>query len=147
MTKTVIRANDSSQTPAPATQTTVAPNIQDEEVAGFALGDPKNEDGGNAAVGQELLRWQIRSFALQCLSEMFTTVARDMQANPASEAGLALQARISDLIRMAFLASTSSVVELRISGLKLIDQVLTVSHSWISNVVPSLTGVVIWKDA
>ncbi|KAG4216562.1 hypothetical protein PC116_g34957, partial [Phytophthora cactorum] len=44
--------------------------------------------------------------------------------NGESPAQSALQARIADVIRMAFSASTSSVLELRIWGLKIIGAVL-----------------------
>ena len=127
LTKTVAKANDTPQLADSTTQSSAAPDIQDEEVAGFALGNAKDEDSANAAVGQELLPWQIRVFALQCLSDVLTAGSKDLYSNPQSAAALILQQRVSDLIRIAFLASTSSILELRIGGLKLIDQILTVS--------------------
>ena len=105
------------------------PPLQDEEIAGFNLGEGKEDDATSGTVGQELLRWQVRAFALQCLSSIFAAAAKDLQPRIDSEAGLVLQQKVADIIRMAFLASTSSVVELRIGGLKLIDQVLTVWRS------------------
>ncbi|MCJ1403814.1 hypothetical protein MMC11_007037 [Xylographa trunciseda] len=126
LTKTVAKIGDVPPGPDPTILPSAAPDVQDEEVAGFALGDAKDEDGGNVSVGQELLRWQVRSFALECLSKVLSTVGSDMLAHPASEAGLALQQKVSELIRIAFLASTASVIELRIKGLKLIDQVLLI---------------------
>ena len=127
LTKTVAKASDVQQLADSTTQASAAPEVQDEEVAGFALGNPKDEDSTNAEVGQELLRWQIRAFALQCLSDVLTAGSKDFSSNPQSAAALILQQRVSDLIRVAFLASTSSIIELRIGGLKLIDQILTVS--------------------
>ncbi|MCJ1285562.1 hypothetical protein MMC26_004903 [Xylographa opegraphella] len=125
LTKTVTKSN--GVTPGPEqTLPSAAPDVQDEEVAGFALGDGKDDDGDNNSVGQELLRWQVRAFTLECLSDILSTVARDMLAHPGSLAGLAMQQKVSDLIRIAFLASTASVIELRVRGLKLIDQVLLI---------------------
>ncbi len=105
----------------------VQPDLQDEEVAGFNVGDVKDQD--SAAVPeatQELLRWQTRSFALQCLSDLVAIIGKDMELDPESTAGRALQNKIADVIRLAFLASTASVVELQVSGLRLIDQILRV---------------------
>ncbi|MCJ1385140.1 hypothetical protein MMC17_008259 [Xylographa soralifera] len=126
LTKTVTKSSDVPLVPEQATLPSAAPDVQDEEVAGFALGDAKDEDGDSTSVGQELLRWQVRAFALECLSDVLSTVGRDMLAHPGSQAGLAMQQKVSDLIRIAFLASTASVIELRIRGLKLIDQVLLI---------------------
>ena len=124
LTKTIVRADAS---PAdPKAEQSAAP-LQDEEVAGFNVGEGKEDDTTNGTVGQELLRWQVRAFALRSLRSVFATVANDFHAQADAPAILALQHSIADIIRMAFLASTSSVVELRIDGLKLIDQVLTVS--------------------
>ena len=41
-------------------------------------------------------------------------------------AEIALQQKIGDVVRMAFSASTANVVELRVWGLKILDQVLKV---------------------
>ena len=98
----------------------------DEEVAGFAVNDGTNEDSRGGAVSPELLKWQVREFALKCISDVFAAGARDSQVRPDSVAAQILQHKVADIIRMAFLASTSSIVELRIGGLKLIDQVLMV---------------------
>lgn len=106
------------------------PDFQDEEVAGFNLGDGK--DNNSAAVPeatQELLRWQTRAFAMQCLSDLAAMIGKNMELEPESKAGQALQNRIADIIRLAFLASTASVVELQVAGLRLIDQVLKVANS------------------
>ncbi|MCJ1473001.1 hypothetical protein MMC13_001650, partial [Lambiella insularis] len=125
LTKTVTKSSQPSQIPEQAVLSATAQETQDEEVAGFALGgDAKDEESGGTSVGQELSKWQVRAFAMQCLSDILSAVGRDMQAHPASAAGVTLQQRVSDLIRLAFLASTASVIELRVRGLKLIDQVL-----------------------
>ena len=103
------------------------PDLQDEEVAGFASGDVKDQN--SAAIPeatQELLRWQTRAFVLHCLSDLTAIIGKDMELEPESSAGHVLQNKIADVIRLAFLASTASVVELQVSGLRLIDQVLRV---------------------
>ncbi|KAK5990286.1 Pof6 interactor 1-like protein [Cladobotryum mycophilum] len=100
------------------------PDLQDEEVAGFA-GAGITEDKGDAAPSEaEPLRWQVTTFAISCISDMFALVAKDVATNGESSAQLALQNRIADVVRMAFSASTSSVLELRIWGLKIIGAVL-----------------------
>jgi hypothetical protein len=126
LTKTVVKPSGPAA-PETKPEQSGGPQIQDEEVAGFNVNDGKGEDGADGPVGQELLRWQVRVFVLQCLNELFVSCARDAQARRGSIPGRVLQAKIADIIRMAFLASTGSVVELRIGGLKLIDQILVVS--------------------
>lgn len=102
-----------------------APELQDEEVAGFNVADAKDQASGKLPdAAQELLRWQVRTFALQSLSDLIAIIGKDIELNPDSTAGLALQNRIADVIRLAFLASTASVVELQVGGLRLIDQIL-----------------------
>ena len=121
--------NRQADVPAtPAHKASAVPELQDEEVAGFATSENKDEDFASAqGVSQELLRWQARSFALQCLSDLIAIIGRDRELDQDSAAGLVLQQKIGDVIRMAFLASTAAVVELRAQGLRLIDQILVVS--------------------
>jgi len=127
LTKTVTKISEVSQLNESTVQPSVTADVQDEEVAGFALGIAKEDDSGGMPAGQELLKWQIRAFALRCLGAILAAGAKDLQSNPQSTAWLVLQQKVSDLIRMAFLASTAAVLELRIAGLKLIDQILTVN--------------------
>jgi HEAT repeat-containing protein 5 len=102
------------------------PDLQDEEVAGFAAASGDAKDDGTKAAGsdQEPLRWQVRTFAMSCLGEMFQLISKASPPDGTSPAEMALQRRIADVIRMAFSASTSNVVELRVWGLKIIDAVL-----------------------
>ncbi|KAK0101044.1 hypothetical protein ONS96_006274 [Cadophora gregata f. sp. sojae] len=113
---------------APSAKASGMPDLQDEEVAGFAAsgGGAKDDGANSAASGQEPLRWQVRTFAMSCLAEMFAIVSKATppDAEEPTAAELALQRRIADVIRMAFSASTSNVVELRVWGLKIIDAVL-----------------------
>lgn len=102
------------------------PDLQDEEVAGFAAASGETKDDNSAAAsGSEPLRWQVRTFAMSLLGEMFNliTKATPPDGTPTS-AEMALQRRAADVIKMAFSASTSNVVELRVWGLKIIDAVL-----------------------
>lgn len=118
------------EAPPPPEPKSAAPDLQDEEVAGFASTDVKEQDGtGIPEVAKELLRWQVRSFAMQCLNDLVAVIGKDMDLDLESNAGQALQNRIADIIRLAFLASTASVTELQVRGLRLIDQILKVKHS------------------
>ncbi|KAG5999720.1 hypothetical protein E4U54_001701 [Claviceps lovelessii] len=102
------------------------PDLQDEEVAGFAAASAgANDSKDNPAPAEaEQLRWQVRTFALSCISDVFAVIAKDVAANGESAAQAALQNKVADVVRMAFSASTSSVLELRIWGLKIIGSVL-----------------------
>ena len=114
------------ETVAPSAKASAMPDLQDEEVAGFAAASGVAKDEGNAATGsgQEPLRWQVRTFAMSCLGEIFALVSKNSLHDETSPAEMALQKKIADVIRMAFSASTSNVVELRVWGLKIIDSVL-----------------------
>lgn len=108
---------------------TAAPELADDEVAGFAsaVGGAGQADSGNDTVsGQELLKWQTRNFAMSCLSELLAIVQEAILPDQTIPAELALQQKVGDIVRMAFSASTASVIELRVWGLKIIDQVLKV---------------------
>ncbi len=102
-------------------------DLQDEEVAGFAAAPSGSKDEKDAAPSGpdvEPLRWQVTTFAMDCLNDIFIIVAKDIATNGESVAQTALQAKIADVVRMAFSASTSGVVEQRIWGLKIIAAVL-----------------------
>ncbi|KAF4124114.1 HEAT repeat protein [Geosmithia morbida] len=102
------------------------PVLDDEEVAGFASasGTIKQDKENLASSEVEPLRWQVTTFAISCMHDTFTLISKDVMANGESPAQAALQARVGDVVRMAFSASTSSVSELRIWGLKIIGAVL-----------------------
>jgi HEAT repeat protein len=105
-------------------------DFQDEEVAGFAAatGTAADEvvDGSSA---QELLKWQTRTFAMSVLSELIRMVERDALQNVTSAAEDELQGKVADVIRIAFSASTTGAIALRIKGLQIINQLLRVSES------------------
>jgi hypothetical protein len=100
-------------------------DLQDEEAAGFAAASTgAKEDKADAASEAEPLRWQVTTFAMSCIYDMFAIIAKDVATHGESKAQLALQNKIADVVRMAFSASTSGVLELRIWGLKIIGVVL-----------------------
>ncbi|KAJ5622935.1 hypothetical protein N7490_011540 [Penicillium lividum] len=124
MTKT---RNKVEVAPSTAIQTAAA-DIPDDEVAGFAAagaGDGQGDSTNEAIAGQEFLKWQTRNFAMSCLSELLATVQEAILPDQTIPAELALQSKVGDIVRMAFSASTANVIELRVWGLKIIDQVLT----------------------
>lgn len=120
------RAKAKEDDGAKANNKTAMPDLQDEEVAGFAAAsgaaDEKSGSAGGADV--EPLRWQVTTFAMSCLNDVFIIVSKDVMTNGESESQAALQNKIADVVRMAFSASTSSVLELRVWGLKIIGAVL-----------------------
>ncbi|KAK2066865.1 hypothetical protein P8C59_000645 [Phyllachora maydis] len=101
-------------------------DLQDEEVAGFAAasGGAKDEKDQTTGPDVEPLRWQVITFAMDCLNDIFILVGKDVATNGESPAHTAMQNKIADVVRMAFSASTSGVLEQRIWGLKIIGAVL-----------------------
>lgn len=102
------------------------PDLQDEEVAGFAnaSGAAKDDKETPAGADVEPLRWQVTTFAMGLLNDIFVLISKDIATNGESPAQTALQNRIADVVRMAFSASTSGVLEQRVWGLKIIGSVL-----------------------
>ncbi|KAI9756970.1 MAG: hypothetical protein M4579_003628 [Chaenotheca gracillima] len=116
--------NDASNN---ATKSAGGPDLQDEEVAGFAAasGVVNGETSASTGAGQEPLKWQVRAFAMNCLSDLIGMIEKEALASDnTTTAEAALQLRVADVIRVAFSASTSNVVELRLCGLRIIGQVL-----------------------
>ncbi|KAK4115288.1 ARM repeat-containing protein [Canariomyces notabilis] len=111
---------------ATAKKTNTGLELQDEEVAGFAVasGGAKEDKETSSSSDVEPLRWQVSTFAMDCLNDIFIIVSKDIATNGESQAQTALQGKIADVVRMAFSASTSGVVEQRIWGLKIIGAVL-----------------------
>ena len=127
LTKTRFKAVEEAP-PTSAAPKTGGPDIQDDEVAGFAsaAAEGQAEAPNEVVSGQELLKWQTRNFVMSCLSGLLETVQESILPDQTIPAELALQHKVGDIIRMAFSASTASVIELRVWGLKIIDQVLKV---------------------
>lgn len=126
LTKT--RGKAEEPPPSSAAPKTAGPDIQDDEVAGFAsaVTEGQAEAPNEGVSGQELLKWQTRHFVMNCLSELLETVQEAILPDQTIPAELALQQKVGDIVRMAFSASTANVIELRVWGLKIIDQVLKV---------------------
>ncbi|KAI9772863.1 MAG: hypothetical protein M1840_008745 [Geoglossum simile] len=105
-----------------------AVDLQDEEVAGFAASAESNKDESSTtpSSGQELLKWQVRMFAMSCLSDLLTIAGKAVLPGAETPAETALAKCMADVVQMAFSASTSNVVELRVWGLRIIDQVLKI---------------------
>ncbi|KAL2815975.1 armadillo-type protein [Aspergillus granulosus] len=104
-----------------------ATDLPDDEVAGFAsaiAGAGQEDSTSDAVAGQELLKWQTRNFVMSCLSELLVLVQEAILPDQTIPAELALQQKVGEVVRMAFSASTANVVELRVWGLKILDQVL-----------------------
>ncbi|KAJ2906773.1 Pof6 interactor protein 1 [Zalerion maritima] len=116
------RQKQADTTSANSKKSSAMPDLRDEEVAGFAAGEDGNDKAAQSEV--EPLRWQVRTFSMSLLDEIFHLVNKDVITNGESRAQAALQNKIADIVRMAFSASTSSVLELRIWGLKIIGDVL-----------------------
>jgi hypothetical protein len=122
-TKRVVEADGKQEVKQKAN----GPDLVDEEVAGFAAAAKNpNEEAAAAQASQELLKWQVRTFAMDCLSELLGMVSKEAAFRAEASCMLALQQRVADVVRIAFSASTAGVVQLRIRGLKIIDQVLKV---------------------
>ncbi|CAI6333670.1 unnamed protein product [Periconia digitata] len=120
-TKKVAEAEEKTETKPKGGQT----DLQDEEVAGFAAAaNAPGEDGAAVQKSQELLKWQVRNFGMECLSELLAMITKEATFRDEAACVLALQKRVADVVRIAFSASTAGVVQLRIRGLKIIDQVL-----------------------
>lgn len=120
-------STETKPTTATATAKSAAmPDIVDEEVAGFAAAAAaaQGETAETAAEGQEFLRWQTREFAMRLLSELLGLVTQAVLPDQTIPAEAGLQSMVGEIIRMAFSASTATVVDLRVWGLRIIDQIL-----------------------
>ncbi|RMZ89528.1 hypothetical protein DV736_g3242, partial [Chaetothyriales sp. CBS 134916] len=109
-----------------AVEKTAVPDLADEDVAGLTatVGASQGEAIEATPEGQEYLRWQTRVFAMQLLSEALELVRNAMLPDQTIPAEEQLYSKIADIIRAAFTASTANVVELRIWGLRIVDQIL-----------------------
>lgn len=126
--------SDDAKSKQPDQIASASHDIADDEVAGFAnaiVGAGQEEAVENTASGQELLKWQTRSFVMLCLSDLLTIVGDQILPDQTIPAEAALQQKVGEIVRVAFSASTANVIELRIWGLKILDQVLKVSI-WLS---------------
>ncbi|KAH8921192.1 ARM repeat-containing protein [Atractiella rhizophila] len=103
----------------------------------FALNDEESQglgtEGGVPMFARLTSRWRTQLFALQCLHQVFLTVqssgklqhfdplvGRASRVNPK----FLLVNRISDIIKMAFTASTAQVMDIRLEGLLVLRDVI-----------------------
>ncbi|TKA22700.1 hypothetical protein B0A50_07793 [Salinomyces thailandicus] len=105
---------------------TAGPDMQDEEVAGFAAaaGTHKDDEAQAPTSTQELMRWQVRLFAMECLHSLIAMISKEAAVVEESSGEAALQSKVADVVRIAFSASTAGVAALRVVGMRIIDQVL-----------------------
>ncbi|KAK3357004.1 armadillo-type protein [Lasiosphaeria hispida] len=118
------RPKETAMAVASAKKASTGLDLQDEEVAGFAAGGNKDDKDTPSGSDVEPLRWQVTTFAMDCLHDIFILIGKDTATHGESPAQAALQNKIADVVRMAFSASTSGVLEQRIWGLKIIGAVL-----------------------
>jgi len=75
------------------------------------------------------LRWQAISFALGCLRRVVELNLKQISTSiDSNNATHPLIANVGDLIRVAFSASTSTVVDVRLGGLKLLHDIIKVRN-------------------
>jgi hypothetical protein len=106
----------------------------DEESQGLGV-DSGEGAGGPMGPRRTTSRWRTQRFALRCIHEVFVTViqsgrqehfsAASARANRGNAQAL-LITRVSDLIKMAFIASTAQVMEIRLEGLVVLRDVIEV---------------------
>lgn len=123
LTKTLAKAEQPKTAPV---KDTAGPDLQDEEVAGFAVtaGASKEDEAQAPSSTQELMRWQVRLFAMECLRNLIAIIRKEAAISENSPGEAALQSKVADVIRIAFSASTAGVAALRVVGMQIIDQVL-----------------------
>ncbi|GAM83742.1 hypothetical protein ANO11243_017320 [Dothideomycetidae sp. 11243] len=103
----------------------ILPDLQDEEVAGFAAaGGAREEEAAAPSSSSELMRWQVRLFAMDLLADLINMVIKDAVYTDDSPAQASLQQEVADVVKIAFSASTAGVVELRVRGLGILDRIL-----------------------
>lgn len=109
--------------------------LRDDE--GESLNVSSAPDAKAATASQHTSRWRTQLFALQCLHNICTVVARSgrqehLNAVLARNRGLnmsnLLVSRVPDLIRMAFTASAAYVMDIRLEGLTVLRDVIQVCH-------------------
>ncbi|EPQ31133.1 uncharacterized protein PFL1_01322 [Pseudozyma flocculosa PF-1] len=109
------------------TTNSLATALQDEEAATIDLGGDES-----ASSKHNSSRWRTQLFALQCLHEVFVTVRRSGRLEhfstppegKGSQQRLLMSSRVSDLIKMAFTASTAANSEIRLEGLVVLRDVI-----------------------
>ncbi|KAK0495924.1 clathrin-coated vesicle protein [Armillaria luteobubalina] len=108
-------------------------NMRDDEGESLSVG--MAQDGGDGTRTHLTSRWRTQLFALQCLHQICSIVAESgrkehvdivfarTQGIPTSSL---LISRVTDLIKMAFTASTAYVTEIRMEGLVVLRDVIQI---------------------
>lgn len=105
---------------------------------GQSLSTDPTADGDGVDGLRSTARWRTQLFALQCLHEICVTVARSGRREHldiafARAQGIPLPrllvSRIADLIRIAFTASAAHVMEIRLEGLTVLQDVIEVCYT------------------
>ena len=113
-------------------------NLRDDE--GESLNVGLSQDSKGAGRSRLTSRWRTQLFALQCLHEICTIVSNSgrkehLNAIIARTQGIPVSgmlfSRVSDLIKMAFTASTAYVTEIRLAGLVVLRDVIDVRSFFI----------------
>jgi hypothetical protein len=108
----MLRSTASKLAPGGQLDQSTSGQFTDEESQGLGLGT------SDMAKRQAMSRWRTQLFALECIHQVVVTLA-------ASGNSVRLLApRISDLIKMAFSASTSPASSIRLAGLQILSDVL-----------------------
>ncbi|KAF9474335.1 clathrin-coated vesicle protein [Pholiota conissans] len=106
-------------------------NLRDDEGESLNVGLSQESKAGERS--RQTSRWRTQLFALQCLHEICLIVANSgrkehLNAIVARTLGIPsaglLFSRVSDLIKMAFTASTAYVTEIRLAGLVVLRDVI-----------------------
>lgn len=127
----VSRTTASAQITSAASEGPAGLTFTDEESQGISLGE-----GQRAA--KNTSRWRTQLFALQCTHLVFTTLQENGRREHFDAAisrrstmpqRTLLIRRVSDLIKMAFTASTAPVMEIRLEGLVLLRDVIKVGNA------------------
>lgn len=111
--------------------------LQDEESESLGAGMQGGQAGGDGRKSHSTARWRTQLFAMQCLHTICTTIAASgrqehVDLRFAKQQGIAtkglLVSRVSDLIKMAFSASAAYVMEIRLTGLQVLRDVIEVGE-------------------
>lgn len=125
LSMTVVHQKDPSSNPDAPTSKTI--DLQDEEVAGFAVSSNTEKEDSPDFKAKQLLRWQVRTFAMGMLNDLFASLGNSSAMSEALILRQKLQDKVGEIIRLAFSASTSGNIALRLCGLNTINYVLMVS--------------------
>ena len=124
LTMTVVHQNDSFGNPDMSASKPI--DLQDEEVAGFAVSSNTEKGDSPDFKAKQLLRWQVRTFAMGMLNDLLASLTDNSAPSEALVLRQKLQDKVGEIIRLAFSASTSGNTALRLCGLNTINYVLAV---------------------